>query len=107
MDKLRNLYMYLVCFVTLMMIIWGLVDAVRNTVDVLFPEDYGYYDVLKMPDGEDVESEEALELRREKDIKTQRGRETKELVNSIVIILIAIPVYSYHWKKVERKVPKI
>jgi len=40
MSKLRNVYLYLVSFVSLMMILMGVIFTVQNITDVVFPTNY-------------------------------------------------------------------
>ena len=42
MSKLRNVYLYLVSFVSLMMILMGIIFTAQNITDVIFPTNYYY-----------------------------------------------------------------
>jgi uncharacterized integral membrane protein len=53
MSKLRNIYLYLVSFVALMMIIIGLIFTVQNITDVLFTTNY-YSEYLPKEKNENI-----------------------------------------------------
>lgn len=108
--SLQQIYFYLVCFVTLIMIIVGAVNTVRAAVDTLLPhpdagERYymdtpkyggeGFYDLF---DSEIVEKE----LTRQETINRQNSvnQSIKNLLGGIFLILVAGPVYLYHWRQI-------
>lgn len=116
----RQTYYYLVCFATLIMMIIGVVRAVENTLDLAMPEEPyrpSVVDVyqrtvrppLSPPDTsevpfsreelEQIADEEADRMRRQ----TQR-RALRNLIGSLALILVAAPVYVYHWRRVRRDV---
>ena len=110
----RRTYYYLVCFATLLMMIIGSVQLVRNTLDLIFPEDYyrmspmDAHDRLQRPSGDTgtdnpytrQEIEEMIEDEAERNERQARRRALRNLLGNIALILIAAPVYVYHWRKV-------
>ena len=100
---LRNLYLYLVCLVTLVMSIFAAVNLVRSTVELLYP-DPGYY-AHGAPDKEPGVSE-AEQRRRERSARdAQRRQAVLGLVGSGTLLLVAGPLYAYHWRRVQRELP--
>jgi len=99
--SLRNIYLYLVCLITLIMVIVGAATAVRAAVDILYP-DPGYFSEKPLDDkGEPIYSDEEWE--RQQDIqKNQTLRwAVLSLVGSLSFVFIAGPIYLYHWRKIE------
>lgn len=115
-------YYYLVCFATLIMMIVGGVQLVRSALDLAYPEEYyrmSLIDVYERYQRPGVESaadvpftrEELVEMAEEEAARTERQarrRALRGLIGNIALLLIAAPVYVYHWRKVrtdERESP--
>lgn len=100
--SLRNLYLYLVCLVTLVISIFAAVNLVRTTVELLYPDPgfYGY----GAPREPGVTAEE--QDRREQAARdSQRRQSVLGLVGSGTLLLIAGPLYVYHWRRVQAERP--
>ena len=101
--NLRNLYLYLVCLVTLVIAIFATVNLVRSAVELAYP-DPGYYGVeVPGPDADLSEEERARQEERAMD--SQRRQAVLELVGSGTTLLIAAPLYVYHWRRVQAELP--
>ena len=104
MNKLRNIYLYLVSFVTLMMILGGLIFTVQNAMDVVFPTNYYYetYPVEKTGDLT-VEQKKINEENQKRNEDNRRAESKKSVAKSVAVVAVALPVFIYHWKKIERE----
>ena len=112
---LKNIYLYLVCFITLVMMITSLVTIAQRVTEIAFPENYlidppsqrlrdykelrtnnriylSYVDYNKMKDEE---------IAKQKDIQKQVAY--RNLFNALLTLLIALPFYIYHWRKIGLK----
>lgn len=109
--QMRNIYLYLVALVTLMMIVFGMVAFFNNAARFLMPVEYRSYITLMdveaelVNSGRDVPSQNELSsLRQERmdneDVRNQAYR-VRELVSSLAIWVVALPFYLYHWKKIK------
>jgi hypothetical protein len=98
--SLRNVYLYLVCLITLVVSIFAAVNLVQSTVGLLYPDPgfYGYYDPA-VTGGELSEAEVARQERAAED--SQRRQEVLGIVGSATTLLIAVPLYVYHWRRVQ------
>ena len=109
--SLQQIYFYLVCLVTLIMVIVGAVNTVRAAVDVILPspDNIGRYYMTtpmeaKFVDGEyrDLFDPEVVEkeLTRQSTInrKNSVNQSIKNLMGGVFLILVAAPVYIYHWR---------
>lgn len=104
MSKLRNVYLYLVSFVALMMILGGLIFTAQNITDVIFPTNI-YYDAYPI-DKEGNLSAEEKKLYEENQKKNEENRRTdskKSVAKSIAVVIVALPTFMYHWKKIEKE----
>ena len=100
-SNLRSLYLYLVSFVSLMMILIGLIFTVQNLMDVIFPTDY-YYDTI--PEKSEAITEEDRRIYEENQRKNHENRRTekkKDVAKSIAVVVVALPTFFYHWRKIE------
>jgi hypothetical protein len=100
--SLRNIYLYAVCLITLIMVIVGTANGVRNVVELAYPDPgYAYWSVpVKVPGESGMTEEELAEQER-----LQRAQQTRQgalnLAGNAALVLIAGPLYVYHWRKIE------
>ncbi|MHB1017554.1 MAG: hypothetical protein ACYC2X_06685 [Coriobacteriia bacterium] len=99
--SLRNIYLYLVCLITLIMVIVGAATAVRAVVDLVYP-DPGYY--MERPvdeDGKPLYTEEEWADQQSIQKESTLRYAVLSLVGSLSYVFIAGPIYVYHWRKIE------
>lgn len=110
----RKTYYYLVCFATLIMMIVGGVQLVRSALDLTFPEEHfrmspmDVYERYQRPPagaGNDAPftREELIEMADQEASRMERQarrRALRSLIGNIALLLIAAPVYLYHWRQV-------
>ena len=98
---LRNVYLYLVCLITLVVSLFAAVSLVRSSVGVFYPDPgyYGYYPDPASPEGGPSEEEIARQEELAKD--SQRRQEVLSVVSSATTLLIAGPLYVYHWRRIQ------
>lgn len=114
-DVIRNVYIYLVLFATLMMTIGGSVSAFMAVADIISPapyyqtfEEYKLYgDEGKEKDTEDTDQSKTLEaeLKSQYDEMVLREREMQinramnSLIKSFGWIIIPLPVFIYYQRR--------
>lgn len=101
--SLRNIYLYIVCLITLIMVIIGTVGVVRSGVELLYPEPTMIEPLPKDESGRPAMTEE--EWQRQQEIGKQQSRRWGiiNLVGNAALVLIAGPIYVYHWRKIEEE----
>jgi len=105
---LRNVYLYLVCLITLVISVFAAVSLVRSTVELLYPDPgyYGYEPYVGPPGKEEPGVSKAEQRRREDAARdSQRRQSVLGLVGSGTTLLIAGPIYLYHWRRVQTELP--
>lgn len=104
---IQHVYFYLVSFVAMILLIIGAVNLTQTAIAYLtpVPEDYNYmFDEASIKDWKE-EFGSAL-VQQEKDRFESISRENnrrnllRELIGSLAYIIIALPVYLYHWRKI-------
>lgn len=104
MSKLRSIYLYLVSFVALMMILIGLIFTVQNITDVLFPTNY-YYESLPIEKTGSMTEEEIKRYEESQKInqQNQQTNSKKNVAKSVAVVIVALPTFAYHWRKIEKE----
>lgn len=107
----RSVYLYAVSFVTLMMMIFASVKIAQQVASLAYgPDDYvpGPLEIRaryaeQIRQGNASVTEELI--RQQAEFEAQRSRrnrisyEVRRLAENIALLLIAAPLYFYHWKK--------
>ena len=101
----RYIYLYLVCIVTLVMVIFATVSLVRSAAELVYPQPVMGFAPEPVKTG-DTDAETLAALQREQE-RNQRQWAVRNAVLSIIgnatLLVIAGPLYLYHWRKVERE----
>ncbi|KAF0208756.1 MAG: hypothetical protein Q8S43_06835 [Actinomycetota bacterium] len=103
--SLRNIYLYLVCLITLIMVIVAAVNAVRATVELVYP-DPGYgYSVPAEKGGTSGMTQAEIDKQNAAQLEQSRRQAVLNLVGAAAMLIIAGPLYVYHWRKIETERP--
>ena len=100
--NLRLLYLYLFSFVGLLITIIGSIQLLDLTLKtyVFKVAEYTYYpDPVKL-EGEMVVDQEEIDRRNQEEQTNQRKR---QFSNSLAMLLVAAPVYLYHWTTIKKE----
>ena len=113
MDRkwdIRTIYLYLVSFVTLMMVLFGAVNGLQAGFDYFFqPRDLyapPLYDKMRGVEPDPVRAEELARLEQERTERTMRYNQLQRVFHSLATMGIGLPVYLYHWRKINDKEAK-
>jgi hypothetical protein len=111
---LRQTYLYLVSFVALMLVVTGLIRTVMAVGDRILPSTYyipgpaEIYARYQQPDGkpatvpkEVIDQQVAFEIERAKQM--QWSGSYNEMRRGLSYVLVALPVWLYHWRKVQKE----
>ncbi len=99
----RNIYLYLVCLIALVIALFAAVNLVRAVVELIYP-DPGYFGYIGHEPGAPVDS---AETKRQLDAAadSQRRQAVLSLVGSATTLLVAVPVWVFHWRRIQREQP--
>lgn len=103
-SNIRTFYLYTVCFVTLCMIVSGVVIAINNIALYIMPNSYIFYEnensvYAELSDYGDDYSLNYDEIEKE----NYKTRKIKGAVVATVIATIGGIMYKYHWKVIEKE----
>ncbi len=108
----RNIYLYLVCLVTLVLTIFAVVEVVKAAAELAYPTPTMPQPVPvptaapaeatpQAPDKAQVDT--AWDLRQQEfQRQWERRSATLSLLRNIAMLVVAAPIYLYHWRKIER-----
>lgn len=96
-KHIRTIYLYIVAFITLCMIVFGIVFAVNNMASYYFPTVYYYMD---------YDDYNNSQQGYEKELLKEKRRNVKSMISSLTVTLIGIPLYMYHWKTILKEESK-
>jgi hypothetical protein len=91
----RSLYLYAVCLITLLVVLFSTVALINSIMNAVFP-DPAYIDVYTAP--ENAPSAELLAQQE----KSNQIRAIKSIFTSFSTVAIALPLYLYHWRWVRK-----
>jgi hypothetical protein len=85
-KRIRVIYLYLVCLISLFLIVGAIISSVNYFAQYFFPTNsYSYYSVV----------ERKLEMENDKIENLRNG------ISSLALLAVSTPLFIYHWKKVE------
>ncbi len=109
---IKYLYYYIVSIVALFMIVFSVVDMVNLGLRTfIFPKAdhnfYGYYGTCPVAVDASSTKPDPNCLSREQQEKIDRdnsvSQKQKDLVRDISFILVAVPLFAYHWRIIRRR----
>lgn len=102
---IRRIYLYLVSFATLMMMIVGTVQFLQGIVNITYPQPGPTYTELEMkyPPNDNIKKLNTEEIKERAAVERaqQRYYEVRSMINNLILFLVALPVYLYHWRKIQ------
>lgn len=109
--SIKNIYFYLVCLVTLFLIVAGFISTVSSTMQLTLPEQpnvplmFVYYPEFRenQPVFDPPPLAKLEEMRREQELQSgyYQVYTLRQLLNAIALLIIPIPFFIYHWKQVK------
>ena len=110
--NLEHVYFYLVCFISLILIIIGAVTLAQAGIAHIAPvyDDYSPFaqpePYMEVADGEKGFGPELIEEEKARYEAISRENYYRSLlrdtIRGLVFIAVALPVYLYHWRKISR-----
>lgn len=114
-TRIREIYYYAVCFVTLIITIFALTGVVNTVAEMAYP--YPQYtpsklEIIQMSEKQntDVSDPETMQQLLEQEQKMQIERDkaarqhqvARQLSRNLSLLLVAVPLYLYHWRRVRK-----
>ncbi len=98
----RSIYLYIVCLITLIMMIVGTVNIIKAVTELVYPQPRPYATTIVAP-GKDELSVETLAEQQAIDREWSRRNAVLSIVGGIALVVIAGPLYAYHWRQIQRE----
>ena len=91
----RSLYLYAVCLITLLVVLFSTVALINAIMNAVFP-DPAYVDLYSKP--ENSPSADLLDQQE----RNNQIRGIKSIFTSFTTIAVAAPLYLYHWRQTKK-----
>ena len=91
----RSLYLYAVCLITLLVVLFSIVSLINAIMNAVFP-DPAYVDIYSKPDNSP--SADLLDQQE----RSNQIRGIKSIFTSLTTIVVAAPLYLYHWRQTKK-----
>ena len=91
----RSLYLYAVCLITLLVVLFSTVSLINAIMNAVFP-DPAYIDLYSKPE---TQPSAALLDQQERNNQIQA---VKRIFTSFITIAVAAPLYLYHWRQTKK-----
>jgi hypothetical protein len=103
-KNIRTLYLYVVSFLALMAMIYGTVTLVEKITNYIYPVDYAYDQtyINSYPEKGDYtiqDNSNSIAIQQE----NTRIRTLREIFTSLAVIVVSVPLYSYHWAMAQKE----
>ncbi|MBM3709920.1 MAG: hypothetical protein FJW61_05820 [Actinobacteria bacterium] len=101
----REVYFYIVCLIALILFIVGLVMLFNGTLDYIKPTMYATPENIAPMYKDQNLTQEEIDKLVEKEINNslniEKNRAFKDLLRGALLVVIAIPLFVFHWKKAQ------
>ena len=94
----RSLYLYAVCLITLVVVLFSVVSFINGVVNVIYP-DPSYIDMYA---GKDAVKPTAQALAQQE--SQNQYRAFKSLFSAFTTFAVAGPLYLFHWRQTKKSV---
>jgi hypothetical protein len=93
----RSLYLYAVSLITLLVCLFTVISLINRGLDLVVP-DAGYVDPYASQNDPKIDPE----VVRQANIDQNQRNAIRGITNSLVTLLVTVPVYLYHWRMVRK-----
>ncbi|OFW49746.1 MAG: hypothetical protein A2163_11055 [Actinobacteria bacterium RBG_13_35_12] len=104
----REIYFYIVCLIALVIFIVGLVMVYDDSINYVKPTTYmtkssiiTMYSTGQYQDLSKEEIEKLAEDELNAYLQNEKDRAIKGLLRGILLVIISIPLFAFHWKKAQ------
>lgn len=104
----REIYFYIVCLIALVIFIVGLVMVYDDSINYVKPTTYmtkssiiTMYSTGQYQDLSKEEIEKLAEDELNAYLQNEKDRAIKGLLRGILLVIISIPLFTFHWKKAQ------
>ncbi len=92
----RSLYLYAICFITLLVCLFSLVAVIKGLVEFIYP-DLGYIDPYRMTPEPKVDSATVLANQ----LEQAHRYAVRRIIDSLTMFIIAALLYLFHWRQIQ------
>ncbi len=104
----REIYLYILCIIAIVIFIIGIISVYDGSVNYIKPVTYmTKASIITMYPPEQYQNltrNEIEQLAEEEiniSIQTEKDRAFKDMLRGVLLIIIAIPLFAFHWRKAQ------
>ena len=104
----REIYLYIVCIIAIIIFIVGLIMVYNGTIDYVRPMTYmtkpsivAMYSTEQYPNLSEEEINQLAEEEIDASIQSAKDLAFKDLLRGVLLLVIAIPLFAFHWRKAQ------
>ena len=103
----REIYLYIVCIIAIIVFIVGIITVYDGAVNYIKPATYMTKSSIITMYSEQYQnlSKDEIEQLAEEELSTslqnEKDRAFKDLLRGILLVIIAIPLFAFHWRKAQ------
>ncbi|MDD5659159.1 MAG: hypothetical protein PHR39_04000 [Actinomycetota bacterium] len=105
----REIYFYIVCLAAIIIFIVGIVMAYDGIINFLKPTTYmtksGAMSIYSQEQYKNLTAEQIEKFAEDEintSIQNEKDRGFKNLLKGVLLIVIAIPLFAFHWRKAQQ-----
>ncbi len=100
--NIRSIYLYLVCLVTLIMLIFGTAGLVRNVAELIYRQPALAAPMVTAVAPSELDYDpDRWEQEQEVQRQWDRRSTVLSLVGNLALVGVAGPLYRYHWRRAD------
>ena len=104
--SIREIYFYIICLIAIIIFIIGLVGLSDGIINYIKPNTYIYQEKIpyqqQYPDLSDEEIDKLMAQEIENSLNNERSSALKSILRNTIMIIIAVPLFAYHWRKAQQ-----
>ncbi|MBN1299516.1 MAG: hypothetical protein JW997_07510, partial [Actinobacteria bacterium] len=104
--SVREIYFYIVCLIAIVIFIIGLVGLSDGIINYIKPNTYIYQEKVpyqqQYPNLSDDEIDKLMQQEIANSLANERNFALKSILRNTIMIIIAIPLFAYHWRKAQQ-----
>jgi len=103
----REIYLYIICIIAIIILIVGVITVYDGAVNYIKPATYMTKSSIITMYSEQYQnlSKDEIEQLAEEELSTslqnEKDRAFKDLLRGILLVIIAIPLFAFHWRKAQ------
>ncbi len=105
----REIYFYIICIISIIIFIVGLITAYDGTINYVRPTTYmtkpsmaSMYSQEQYKDLSAAEIDKLIDEEIKANLQNEKNMAFKNLLRGVLLVVISIPLFIFHWRKAQQ-----